>query len=190
MEGGTLAPAKKGAQQTGKTIVFLDEAGCYLFPSVVRTYAPRGHTPVLREQVTRDHLSLISGVTPQGGLFVRMQDRPFRGADAARFLRHLVEHVSPRLLVVWDGSPLHRSHEVKAFLASEAGRSVHLERLPGYAPELNPDEGVWHLLKGVELKNVACTHLDHLVDEMRKAIKRLRQKPRLLRACVAQVGFV
>lgn len=159
-------------------------------PALVRTYAPRGRTPVLREQVTRDHLSVISGVTSEGGLFVRMQDRALRGADAARFLRHLVGYVSPRLLVVWDGSPIHRSKEVKAFLASQAGKEIRVEQLPGYAPDLNPDEGVWHLLKGVELKNVACTHLGHLVREFGKAVKRLRQKPWLLRACVAQVGLV
>lgn len=157
---------------------------------MVATYAPRAQTPVLREQVTRDHLSLISGVTLAGGLFVRMQDRAVRSGQVVRFLRHLVQHVSPRLLVIWDGSPIHRSREVQAFLASEAGKHVQLEQLPGYAPDLNPDEGVWHLLKGVELKNLACTHLGQLSSEVRKAIKRLRQKPRLLRACVAQVGLV
>jgi transposase len=185
-----MASAQKGAAKERRRIVFVDETGCYLLPSVVRTYAPRGQTPVLREQATRDHLSAISGVTPEGHLFVQAQDHAFSGAEAAAFLRHLTRHLSTRLLVIWDGNPIHRSKEVQAFLASEAGKDVHLERLPGYAPDLNPDEGVWQLLKGVELKNVTCLHLGHLFHEFWKAVKRLRQKPWLLRACSLEPGLV
>jgi transposase len=118
------------------------------------------------------------------------QDRPFRGGAAARFLRHLTTHISVRLLVIWDGNPIHRCQEVKAFLASPAGQGVHLEQLPAYAPELNPEEGVWNYLKRVELKNVICQHLGQLSYELGKAIKRLRQKPHIIRACAAQAGLV
>src|SRR5919106_3744976 len=141
LERGALACPEKKARDEGRTIVFVDETGCYLFPLVVRTYAPRGQTPLLRAPLSRDHLSVISGITPHGWLHTRIQDRPFRGVDAARFLRHLTTHVSVRLLVIWDGSPIHRCQEVKAFLASSSGQGVHLEQLPAYAPELNPDEG-------------------------------------------------
>ncbi len=95
-----------------------------------------------------------------------------------------------RLLVIWDGSPIHRCQAIKAFLASPAGQGVHLEQLPAYAPELNPHEGVWNYLKRVELKNVVCQHLGQLSYELGKAIKRLRQKPHIIRACVAQAGLV
>jgi DDE superfamily endonuclease len=102
---------------------------------------------------------VISGITAHGWLHTEVQDRPFRGRAAARFLRHLTTHISVRLLVIWDGSPIHRCQEVKAFLASSSGQGVHLEQLPAYAPELNPDEGVWNYLKRVELlKNVICQH--------------------------------
>jgi transposase len=159
-------------------------------PLVVKTYAPRGQTPVLRVPLSRDHLSVISGITAHGWLHTRVQDQPFRGVDAARFLRHLSTHISVRLLVIWDGSPIHRCQEVKAFLASPAGQGVHLERLPAYAPELNPDEGIWNYLKRVELKNVISQHLGQLSSELGKAIKRLRQKPHIIRACIAQAGLV
>jgi transposase len=159
-------------------------------PLVVKTYAPRGQTPVLRTLLSRDHLSVISGITHHGWLHARVQNRPFRGRDAARFLKHLTTYISVRLLVVWDGSPIHRSRAVKAFLSSPAGREVHLEQLPAYAPELNPDEGVWNYLKRVELKNVICQHLGQLSYELGKAIKRLRQKPHIIRACIAQAWLV
>jgi transposase len=139
LEREALARAQKKARDEGRTIVFVDETGCYLLPMVVKTYAPRGQTPVLRAPLSRDHLSVISGITAQGWLQARVQNRPFWGIDAARFLRHLTTHISVRLLVIWDGSPIHRCQAIKAFLASPAGQGVHLEQLPAYAPELNPD---------------------------------------------------
>jgi transposase len=190
LEREALARAQKKARDEGRTIVFVDETGCYLLPMVVKTYAPRGQTPVLRAPLSRDHLSVISGITAHGWLHARVQNRPFRGIDAARFLRHLTTHISVRLLVIWDGSPIHRCQAIKAFLASPAGPGVPLEQLPAYAPELNPDEGVWNYLKRVELKNVVCQHLGQLSYELGKAIKRLRQKPHIIRACIAQAGLV
>ena len=77
---------------------------------------------MLRIPLSRDHLSVISGITAHGWLHTRVQDRPFRGVDAARFLRHLTTHISVRLLVIWDGSPIHRCQAIKAFLAARLGR--------------------------------------------------------------------
>ena len=68
LAGGDLAGAQKGAQAQGQTLLFIDESGFYPLPSVVRTYAPVGHTPTLREWWTRDHLSAMSGITLEGKL--------------------------------------------------------------------------------------------------------------------------
>jgi len=81
-----------------------------------------------------------------------------------------------------DGSPIHRGEAVKEFLASGVASRLQLEQLPGYAPDLNPDEGVWKHLKCVELKNLCCQSFSELKVELRKAKKRLRHKryhPRL-----------
>ena len=155
----------------------------------MRTYAPRGQTPVLRVRLTRDHLSAISAVTATGKLFLRVQERPFRGSDVVRFLRHLLSHLPGRLLVIWDGSPIHRARVVKDFLAAGAARRLRLERLPGYAPDLNPDEGVWRHLKRVELRNVCCRDLPHLRTELARAAKRLRHRPHILRGCIRHAGY-
>ena len=61
------------------------------------------------------------------------------------------------MLLIWDGSPIHRGRAVKEFLSAGAANRLHLERLPGYAPDLNPDEGIWNYLKRVELGNVCAT---------------------------------
>jgi len=122
----------------------------------VRTYALRGQTPVLRVKLTRDHLSAMGGITPKGRLFMQMQERAYKAEDVVRFLRMLLRKIPGPLLVIWDGSPIHRAEVVKQFLSSPLGKRLHLERLPGYAPELNPQEQVWNLLKRRELKNVCC----------------------------------
>jgi hypothetical protein len=85
----------------------VDEAGFYLLPGVVRTYSPAGLTPVLYEWQTRDHLSAMSGVTPEGELFELVRGEPLTGAESAGFLGRLLRHAR-RWLVVWDRSPIHR----------------------------------------------------------------------------------
>ncbi len=176
-----MASHQKGAQAQQQTIYLLDESGGYPLPSVVRTYAPVGHTPILREWWTRDHLSAISAISPEGKLYFACQDRAINSEDVAAFLEHLLREVPGRMVIIWDGAPIHRSHVVQAFLLSGAAHRIHLERLPAYAPELNPGEGLWAHLKGGERRNVCCIHLPHLRRELRDAVKRVRRKPRLIK---------
>lgn len=184
-----MANSQKGAIEEGRTIVFVDESGFYLLPALVRTYARVGKTPVLYEQLSREHLSAISAITEEGKLYMMEQDRAFKGPDVVRFLKHLLRRIAGKLLVVWDCSPIHRARAVKEFLEGGAASRLKLERLPGYAPELNPDEGIWKHLKYVELKNVCCRNLSELRRELRKAKKRLRHKKHVIRGCLRQPGF-
>ncbi len=171
----------------------MDQSGFYLLPAVVRSYAPVGQTPVLREKLSRDHLSVISvisAISLEGKLYIMEQERSFKGEDVVRFLKHLLGQVSGKLLVVWDGSPIHRGRAVKDFLAGGASRRLMLEQLPaGYAPDLNPDEGIWKHLKYVELKNLCCQSLSELKVELRKAKERLRHKKHVILGCIRQPGF-
>jgi transposase len=137
---------------------------------------------VLREWYTRDHLSAISAISPQGKLYCQAQDHAMNSADVVAFLEHLLREVPGRLIILWDGAPIHRSQVIKAFLANGAAHRLHLERLPAYAPELNPGEGLWEQLKGVELRNVCCFDIPHLRHELRDAVKRVRRRPHLIRS--------
>ena len=74
---------------------------------------------------------------------------------------------------------------IKEFLAQGAAKRLHLERLPGYAPDLNPQEGVWNLLKRRELKNRCCQSLPHLRQELVRAKERLRHRRDVLQSCFA-----
>ncbi len=146
-----MARHKKKAEQDKATILWVDEAGFYLLPMAVRTWAPCGQTPVLRVPLTRDHLSAISGITSDGRLF--LQVRP------------------------------------KDFLKRGAAKRLHLEQLPGYAPDLNPDEGIWNYLKRVELGNVCCANLDQLQRKLIQAKERLRHKKEIIKSCSRQCGY-
>ncbi len=177
------------AVKESRTILFVDQSGFYLLPTVVRTYAPVGKTPVVQEKLSRDHLSVISGISLDGKLYMMEQKGSFKGEGVVRFLRHLLRQVPGKLLIVWDGSPIHRGQAVKDFLASGAASRLQLEQLPGYAPDLNPDEGIWKHLKYVELKNLCCQSLLELKAELRKAKERLRHKRDVILGCIRQPGF-
>jgi transposase len=172
-----------------RVLVFIDEAGFYLLPGVVKTYAPEGLTPVIAEKVTRDHLSVMGGMTPAGRVYTLARQESLNGLHSIEFLEHLLRVAGERLLVVWDGSPIHRRAEVKEFISGTGGK-VWLEALPGYAPDLNPwDEGGWHHLKNVEMRNLVCRDLEELHEEFHLAIGRLRQKPHLVQSFFAQAGL-
>jgi transposase len=170
---------KEKARRERRTLVFVDESGFYLLPGVVKTYAPKGRTPVVDEWQTRDHLSVMGGVTPMGEVYSLVRPTSLNGLHTIEFLVHLGRQGADRLLVVWDGSPIHRRAEVKAFVA-EAGDAIHLEPLPPYAPDLNPVEWLWRQMKEVEMRNLTCLDLEQLHMELHLALGRVRQKPALI----------
>lgn len=131
----------------------------------------------------------MSGITPHGGLFTMVREDAMTGADSVHFLKHLHWQTGRKLLVIWDGAPIHRSEAVKAYLSDGGAKQVHLEQLPGYAPELNPDEGIWKHLKQVELRNVCCWDLAHLHHQLNLAILRLRRKPHVVQSFFAEAGL-
>jgi hypothetical protein len=132
-----MAFPQKRAQKEGRTIVFCDQSGFYVLPGVVRTYAPVGKTPILKEHLSRDHLSAMSAITLEGKLYMLEQERAFKGEDVVRFLKHLMRQIPDKLLVIWDGSPIHRGGALKDFLSSGASRRLKLEQLPFSTPPIS-----------------------------------------------------
>jgi transposase len=176
------------AKRERRTLVFVDEAGFYLLPAVVRTYSPRGQTPLLPEWQTRDHLSVMGGVTPAGKVYTLARQESLTGLHSVEFLGHLLRLAGERLLVIWDGSPIHRRAAVREFAASTRGK-VWLDALPPYAPDLNPVEWAWRHLKQVELRNLVCLDLEELHGEFHLAVGRLRQKRHLVPSFFAGAGL-
>ncbi len=156
---------------------------------MVRTYAPRGQTPILKEFLSYKHLSLIGAVTPQGRLFLKSYDHSITSTEVVAFLGQLQRMIPGLLLVIWDGIPTHRSKKIKTYLANGTAKRIHLEQLPGYAPDLNPTEWVWSYLKLAELANTPCDHLSELETLIHKAKRRMQRKPDLIQAFIQDAGY-
>jgi transposase len=113
---------QRRARRERRVLVFEDESGFYLLPGVVRTYAPEGQTPILRSKLTREHLSVMGGMTPDGKVYTLVRQTSLNGLHSIEFLRHLLRVAGKRLLVIWDGSPIHRRVIVKEFVAGTRGK--------------------------------------------------------------------
>lgn len=177
------------AEKEERKIVWVDESGFYLIPMLVRTYAPKGNTPIIEEFDAYAHLSVISGLTVDGQLYMSSREDAFTTQDAIQFLEHMYAHTKQKLLVIWDGAPIHRSQELKRFLKEANYDRFYLEMLPAYSPELNPDEGVWNYLKRVELKNRSCMTLQELKKALHQAFVHLRTKKNILLHLIRHSGY-
>ena len=141
------------------------------------------------EEATHEHLSVISAVTAAGELFTRVQEEAFRGEGVVAFLEQLQRLLGGKLLIYWDRARIHRGEPVKAWLAARRTGEVRIKPLPPYAPELNPDEGVWNELKHHDLPNVSCLDLRGLRTLLRRGIRRLQHRPDLIRGFFAEAGL-
>jgi transposase len=170
---------RRRARRQRRTVVFVDESGFYLLPGVVKTYGPRAHTPVVDEWQTRDHLSVMGGLTTDGRVYTLVRQESLTGLHSIEFLVHLGRQLKGPTLVIWDRSPIHRRAEVTGFIAAVGAKNLAVEWLPPYAPDLNPVEWLWRHLKKEELPNLACRDLEELHEEFHLAVGRIRGKPRL-----------
>jgi transposase len=178
------------ARKRGAHLVFLDESGFMLTPTVRRTWAPRGSKPLLDCWDRRDRLSAISGITVSPktrrlNLYfdVLRDNANVHAEDVIEFLRKLKRQVGGPFTVLWDGSKVHsRSGLVKAFLAEHP--DIVAETLPAYAPEINPDELVWGWSKYGRLANLAAEDTDQLRDHVIEDLTHLQEHPYLLASFV------
>jgi transposase len=172
-------------------LVFLDESGFMLTPTVRRTWAPQGDTPLLSCWDRRDRLSAISGITvsPQRArlnfYFTLLPDNTnAKAKDIVAFLRQLKRDLGP-FTVIWDGSNIHsRSRLVKAYLAAHP--EVVAETLPSYAPEANPDEGVWGWTKYGRLANLAAANTADLRHRIQDEFAVLKKNRHLLNSFIQE----
>jgi transposase len=166
--------------------VFLDESGFMLTPTVRRTLAPRGETPILKSWDRHDRISAISALTVSPsrrrvGLYFRLlpDDTNVHGEDTVALLRELRRQLPVPMTVFWDrGNGHDRSQAVRAYLSGHP--AVETVAFPGYAPEANPDEGVWGYTKYGRLANFAPEGTDELRATLVAEFGRLHRRPKLL----------
>ena len=175
----------EAAEARNAHLVFLDESGFMLTPTVRRTWAPQGDTPLLKCWDRRDRLSAISCITlsPQQArlnfYFTLLPDNTtVKAPNIVAFLRQLKKALGS-YAVIWDRSKIHsRSRLVKAYLAKHP--EIVAEDLPSYAPEANPDEGVWGWTKYGRLANLAASTTVELRERIHEEFAVLKNNRELL----------
>ena len=171
---------KRRAEAERRTIVFVDECGFSQKSTAKRTWAPEGETPVIEMNFNWEKLSVIGGISLKS-IYFQVHEESIKSAQVIEFLQHLERYIRGNIMVIWDGLPAHRSKQVAQYLKKTKGR-VWVERLPAYAPELNPIEYLWGNVKGNDLANFAPKELWELSEEAKKALRKRRHRPKLIRA--------
>jgi transposase len=164
----------------GGTIYFADEAGVRSDFHAGTTWAPVGTTPVVKTTGARHSVNLVSAVTAQGALRFAAYEGTFTSATFIEFCKRLMHDTDGPVFLVVDGHPTHRSKVVKEFVASTQGR-LRLFYLPGYSPELNPDEWVWKNVKADRIGRAGIKGKDDLKTKALAALHRLQKLPHLIR---------
>ncbi len=159
-----------------------------MIPAVRKTWSPVGQTPIVWHRYAHDRISAISGiaVSPKRfhcALYCQLYEDNIQGDEVAAFLRELLRQIPGHLIVLLDNGKIHRAEPVHDLLARTS--RLHLEPFPPYAPELNPDEGVWNHLKS-RLANGRPDTQAELMDVLAEETCRLAGSQSLLRGCIEQ----
>jgi transposase len=186
MEADGLACSKKNARRLAAHIVFVDESGFLLIPTVRKTWGVVGQTPVVHHLYRHDRISAISGIAVSSrrfhcALYCQLYEDNIQGEEVAAFLRHLLQQIAGHLFVLLDNGAIHRGEPVQELLARTT--RLHLVSFPSYAPELNPDEGVWNHLKR-RLANGRPDTQAALMDVLAEETCALASSQSLLRGCI------
>lgn len=174
------------AFQRHARIALLDESGFLLAPTVRRTLAPRGQTPLVVCSDAHDRISVISAITlsPRAlrvGLHFMLlgKNENFHGEEVVLFLRQLKGEVGGAWTIVWDRNQIHsKAVVVREWLAQHP--EVVVEDFPAHAPQTNPDEDVWSWTKYGELCNLTPADVEELRQHIWESLTALKEQPQLL----------
>jgi transposase len=175
-------------------IVFIDEAGFMLAPTLRRTWAPRGCTPIVRIADPHGRISVIGAISisPHHRRFcfyfrLLADNANFRGPSLVAFLDDLRETIRGPITLLWDEIPIHRAKVVRRFLHQH--RTIVVEEFPPFAPELNPVDYVWSYVKYSRLANYNPPNLDVIRHKITAEFRRLQKRPDLLRSFFKHTGL-
>jgi hypothetical protein len=189
-----VATDQKRARAKSAWLVFFDESGISLIPPVRRTWSPRSRTPILRHRMAWKRASMAAalGYHPDGTkarLCFHLQPDNYDTDSLIGVLEQLAGfYTGQRVVLIWDGLSAHWSHKMRAHLAAERDW-LTVERLPAYAPELNPVEYLWANLKGGELANGTVDTVAELADQAHHGIQRVCDSNSLVAGFLSHTGL-
>jgi transposase len=172
---------KKQAKKVGAEILFADEAGVRSDFHAGTTWAKRGQTPVVSTTGARFGVNIISAVSARGKLRFMTVKGTVNATVFVEFLKRLRHDADRPIFLVVDGHPSHRAKMVSRYVEASEGM-LKLFFLPGYSPELNPDEQVWNDLKNNRIGRTVITGPDQLRSEVLSHLRRLQRDPERVRS--------
>ncbi|GEM50159.1 IS630 family transposase [Deinococcus cellulosilyticus] len=168
-----VIPELQKHTQKGATLVFLDESGISLKTTTRKTWAVKGQTPLIKTRMNWEKLSVIGALTHTGHFYQHTLPGACNGSKVAQFLAHLLKHLQGDLMVVLDNAGIHKSRPVQDLLNKHP--RMKLVFLPPYAPELNPIEPIWAVVKHHILGNRLARTLKDLKSSLRPVWTRIRR---------------
>jgi transposase len=189
-----LAADSANAQRRRACLVFFDESALSLTPNVRRSWAPRGQPPTLTHPFNWKKASMAAALCygVRGGGAQLCFHVTAGNYDTDTLIEVLAELrrflAGEKVTLLWDGLPAHRSRAMRAWLNTQRHWLV-VERLPAYAPELNPTEGLWSSLKAVELANLTSPTLAEVIQQARRGVERVRRTPHLAYSFLRHAGL-
>lgn len=172
----TYPKIKALAKRVNAKVFFGDEAGIRSDFHAGTTWAPKGETPIVKSNGQRFGLNIISAVSTVGEMRFMVVDGTVKSKEFISFLSRLIAGIDYKVFLIVDGHPTHRSKKVKEYVASTKGK-LGLFYLPGYSPELNPDEFVWNDLKNKVIGRKFISTKDDLKSIVIGGMRSLQKQP-------------
>jgi transposase-like protein len=158
-------------------VVFQDEARFGRLSDPRRCWAPAPLRPLVPVALVREYTYAYAAVSPEDGALVWMLSAKMDTLNMGAFLRHVSEtYQNDFVLMVLDGAPPHRSHDLRV------PDNMALIRLPAYSPELNPAERLWEEIREKEFANRVFESLGAAMAQAARGLKRLEDLPEFLRS--------
>lgn len=176
----TYPAIRRQAKREKAEIYWGDEMGLRSDHATGRTYSPRGETPVIPGTGQRFGCNMISAITNRGRLYFMVFKIRFTVVVFLEFLKRLERQLGRPLYLIVDGHPVHRAAAVKAWL-KEDGRRIRLFFLPGYSPELNPDELLNQDVKSNALGRRRAHDQTELLRNVRGYLRGRQRRPQVVR---------
>lgn len=172
---------KRRAKRRGAQIFFLDEAGIRSDAPLERTWGAKGQTPVVATSGQRQSVNAISAVTMRGGFWYSVYTGRLNAARFIEFLKSFLRGRRGPVFLVVDGHPAHRAAKVARYVQSLRGR-LELHFLPGYAPDLNPDEFVWNYVRQHGTAKKPLKRNESLRTRVENDLRAIKNNPGLVRS--------
>lgn len=168
------------AKREKAVIYWGDEMGLRSDHIAGTSYALLGKTPLVRATGQRFGCNMISAITNRGHLAFMVFHGKFDARLFVEFMQRLLKQVAAKVYLIVDGHPVHRSVMAREFVRDNAKR-LRLIRLPGYCPELNPDELLNQDVKTNALGKIRPTNRAEMMAGVRSHLYRRKRQPQIIR---------